>query len=130
MIEDVALAPAVTFVTPGPVIEYMAPAPVIEYIVPSTISDLCQAQSSDASAYTTGLVNPQCSITAVEASAPQDDGSISSLDEFTARVQPSPSVTGETIEMPTPSATPAPAMTYAAPARVNEHFASAHVAHE
>ena len=35
---------------------------------------------------TTGLVNTQCSITAVEDSAPQVDGSLSPLDEFAAPV--------------------------------------------
>ena len=61
MIEYVVPAPSVPFATPAPVIEYVVPAPVIEYIAPSP------AVSYPSS----GLMNPQFSLTADETSQVQ-----------------------------------------------------------
>ena len=102
VIEYVRPAPADTYATPAPVTTYVMPSPVTECIAqapPVAISTPSQqlppaftmaAVSTGVNLDTAGLVNPRCSITAVEASAQQDDGSISSLDEFTARVQQNP----------------------------------------
>ena len=97
-IEHVAPAPAVTHAKPVPVIEYVAPAPDIEYIAPAPSvtfatpgqqlppAHVMAAVTTGVSRDTTVVVNPHCLITAVEASVPQVDGSISPLDEFAAPV--------------------------------------------
>ena len=95
--EDVAPAPADTCAT-HPVIEYVAPSPVIGYIARAPAAT-CSAPSQQfppaytMAAVTTGvnldttdLVNPQCSVTAVEDSAPQAIDSCSPSDEFAAPV--------------------------------------------
>ena len=80
VIECVAPAPAVIHEEPAPVIEYVAPSPVIEYIAPppaviystpslkSPPAYTMAAVTTDVNLDTTGLVNPHCPITAVEAS--------------------------------------------------------------
>ena len=68
--EYATLAPTISYVTPAPVIEHM-PAPVIEYIEPPP-----------AVFYPTGLVNPQISTSAVEAS--QVVGPFPLSDDFAA----------------------------------------------
>ena len=82
VIEHVVPAPVVTHAAPAPVIEYVAPAPVIEYIAPAPAVTCAAPSQQLPPAYTmttvtndvkfdiTGLVNPQFSTTAVEASAP------------------------------------------------------------
>ena len=95
--EYVALGPADTYAT-HLVIEYVAPSPVIEYIARAPAAS-CSAPSQQfppaytMAAVTTGvnldttdLVNPQCSVTAVEDSAPQAIHSRSPSDEFAAPV--------------------------------------------
>ena len=128
--EHVTPAPVVTF---NPVIEYVpgsiervqqrtveqvveqfdaahaAPTTVTKYVAPAP-SRACAARSD-----TSGFVNPQISTTAVEASSPQDDDAISSLDEYSVPVyikihQLLPmserlEMTCENAEMPTPAAT-------------------------
>ena len=82
VIEYVALAPAVTYTAPAPVID-VAPSPGIEYIAPAPFAPNQQSLpaftvatvTTDVSLDLTGLANPQCSITAVEATAPQVVGS-------------------------------------------------------
>ena len=58
VVEFVIPVPSVTYAAPAPVIEYVVPAPVIEYIAPSP------AVSYPSS----GLMNPQFSLTADETS--------------------------------------------------------------
>ena len=62
--------------TPGPVIDYETPSPVIEYIAPAPLVTSSEhfshrlhhgSRHHCVSSDTTGLVNPQCSFTAVEA---------------------------------------------------------------
>ena len=96
--EHVVPAPVVTHAAPAPVFEYVTPAPVNEHIVPApamTCAVSCQqlppvytttAVSTDVNFDTTGLVHPQFSSTAVEASAPQVVVSLTSFEEFTAPV--------------------------------------------
>ena len=80
VIEYMAPAPAVTHGKPAPVIEYVAPVPVIEYVAPAPAAT-CSAPSQQfppsytmaaittgARLDTTGLMNSQCSITAVQGS--------------------------------------------------------------
>ena len=88
VIEDVTPAPAVTCATQVPVIEHVAPAPVIAYVAPAPPVTISSPVSSylQRTPWTTGLVNPRCSTTAVEDSAPQVVGSISSVDEFATPV--------------------------------------------
>ena len=100
VIDHVAPTPAVTFDEPAPVIENVAPSPVIEYIGPplavicSTPSQLSlpactvAAVTNGVNLDTTGLVNPQCSITAVEASARHVVGSFPPLNSSLLRRRP------------------------------------------
>ena len=98
VIQDVTLAPADTHATPAPVIDFVAPSPVIEHIAPATsvthvtpserFSPACAmtAVTTSVSSDTTGLVNPVCAVTAVEAPAPQIVKSLPLLDEFASLV--------------------------------------------
>ena len=84
LIDHVVPAPVVTHAAPAPVFEYLAgayitPAPAMIYAVP--IQQLLPAYTmttvtTDDNFDLPGLVNPQFSITAVEASAPQTVGSL------------------------------------------------------
>ena len=78
VIEDAAPAPAVTCATPASVNAYVAPAAVTQYIAKPSAATL--------SFGTTGFVNPQFSVPAVEASVSHVVGSISPLKEFAAHV--------------------------------------------
>ena len=90
------LATADTYVAPAPVIDFVAPTPVIGHIAPAPTHVTPSEQFSPACTVTavatgvnldsTGLVNPQCAIAAVEASAPQIVSSVSHLEEFDAPV--------------------------------------------
>ena len=83
---------------PAPVFEYVAPAPVIENIAPASAVTFDAPSQQLLPAYTTttvttgvnldiaGLVTPQFSSTAVEASAPQVVVSLPPFEEFTAPV--------------------------------------------
>ena len=96
-------APAVTCAAPAPVIEFVALAPVMEYIAPAPAVTYAAPSQQLPPAYTmttvttgvnldiTGLVKPQFSISAVEASAPQVVASLGRV--CCAREQPSPSGT-------------------------------------
>ena len=96
--EHVVPALVVTHAAPAPVFEYATPAPVIEYIVPAlakTRAVSCQqlppvytttAVNTDVNFDTTGLVNPQFSNTAFEATAPQVVGSLPPFEAFDAPV--------------------------------------------
>ena len=98
VIEYVVPAPVVTHAAPTQVFEYVTPAPVIEYIAPAPAMTYAAPSEQLHPAYTmtavttdvnfdiTGLVNPQFSITAVEASAPKVDGSLPPLKKFDAPV--------------------------------------------
>ena len=88
VIEHVVPAPVAAHAAPAPVFEYVAPAPVIEYIAPAPAMTFAVPSQQVPPAYTMttvtpdvnfdipGLVNPQFSITPVEASAPQVVGSL------------------------------------------------------
>ena len=92
------VVPAVTYDAPPSVIEYVAPAPVIEYIAPAPAVTCAASSQQSPPAYTmttvttgvnldiTCLMNPQFSITAVEASAPQVVWFLFPLEEFAAPV--------------------------------------------
>ena len=96
--EYVAPALAVACDEPAPVMEYMSSALVIEYVasaravtlsVPSPLlppAYTTTTDTTDDNFDTTGLGNPQSSITVVEACAPQVVGSLPPLDEFDALV--------------------------------------------
>ena len=82
VIEYVVPAPAVNYVAPAPVIEYLSSAPVTEHIAPAPAVTLSAPRqqlppvyttttvTTDVNLHFTGLVKPQFSMTAVEASAP------------------------------------------------------------
>ena len=121
VIEYLVPAPAVTYAAPAPVIEHVAPAPVVEYIAPAPAVTCAAPSQQSLPAYTmaavttgvnldiAGLVKPQFSITAVEASAPKVIGSLPPLEEFAApvynQVHQEQIVAGETtqntVEIPT-----------------------------
>ena len=68
-----------------PVSEHVAPALVIEFIAPApTVILPVPSQLLTSTSTLTGLVSPQFSGTAVEASAPQVVGSLLPLEEFDA----------------------------------------------
>ena len=74
-----APAPVFEFVTPALVIEYIAPTPAVTYVVPSQQLLFVYTTTTvitDVNLDIIGLVYPQFSITAVEASAPQVVGSL------------------------------------------------------
>ena len=88
VIEHVVPAPVVTHAAPAPVFECLAPAPVIEYIAPAPamtyavpsqqLPPACTMTpvTTDVNFDSTFFLNPQFSISAVEASAPQVVGSL------------------------------------------------------
>ena len=94
VIDCVVPAPAVNYVAPAPVIEDMSSAPVIEYIAPAPAVSLSvpsqllpypyttTTHTTDDNFDVTDLVNPQFSISAVEASPLQVVGSLPPLEEF------------------------------------------------
>ena len=96
VVEYVVPALAVNHVAPALVIEYVSSAPVIEHIAPAPAVTLSVPRQQLPPVYTTttvttdvnldftGLVNPQFSIAAVEASAPQVVCSLPPLEEFDA----------------------------------------------
>ena len=98
VIEYVFPAPAVTYVAPALVTEYVSPAHVLEFSAPAPAVTCAVPSQQLPSVYTTttvttdvnldipGLVNPQYSSAAVEASAPQVVGSLPPFEEFTAPV--------------------------------------------
>ena len=98
VIDCVVSAPVVNYVAPAPVIEYVSSAPVIENIAPAPAVTLSVQSQQLPPVYTTttvttdvtldftGLVNPQFSITAVEASAPKVVCSLPPSEEFDAPV--------------------------------------------
>ena len=72
-------------------VEYIAPAPAVTYDAPSQQLPPVYTMTTvttDVNLDIIGLVNPQFSSTAVEASAPQVVGSLPPLEEFDALVQP------------------------------------------
>ena len=84
MIEYMTRGPAVTYTAPEPVLEYdtpAAPAPVIKSVSFARDDTYIAPVSPRANRDIRGLVNPQCSIFAVEASAPQVVGSFPTVDE-------------------------------------------------
>ena len=60
-------APLIDYVTPSPVVEYIAPAPSVTSSEQFSPAYTMEAVATGVSSDTTGLVNPQCSFTAVEA---------------------------------------------------------------
>ena len=98
VIEHVDPAPTVAHAASAPVFEYVAPAPLIEYIAPAPAMIYAAPSQQLPPAYTmttlttdvnfdiSGLVNPQFSISVVEASAPQVVGSLPPFEEFGAPV--------------------------------------------
>ena len=82
LIECAAPAPSASFSSPGPVIEHVTPAPAVYYAAPApVIKHVSFAPDSRVNRDTRGLVNPQISIFAVGASAPQVVDSSPAVDE-------------------------------------------------
>ena len=89
--------PVIEYVSSAPVIEYIAPAPAVTLFVPGQLlppTYTTTTDTTDDNFDITGLVNPQFSITAVEASPPHVVGSLPSLEEFDVPVYKNPSGTG------------------------------------
>ena len=95
LIESVALAPAVANATPAPVTEYVTPTPtdfvaaparVVEHVAPASVTEYIAPPSEETcfslSVDTTGFMNPQFFVPAVEASASQVVGSFPSVDKL------------------------------------------------
>ena len=86
MIEYMTPGPAVTCTVPAPVLEYVpddicaAPAPVIKHVTFAPDDTYIAPASPRVNREIRGLVNPQFSVFAVEASAPQVVGSFLAVD--------------------------------------------------
>ena len=110
--------PVIENVARSPVIEYISRAPSVTHVTPGEqFSPACttEAVTTGVTSDTTGLVNPLCAITAVEASAPQVVASLPPLDEFAAPVHQEQIVAEETTQnfgrIPKECVAPAPAAT-------------------